>query len=330
MTQYYKGMRVLVTGGGGFIGTHLVNELIKRGASVTSVLHKREPKYKIDTARYLYADLTLLDDCLRVTRDIDLVFMAAANTSGAAVIESTPLAHLSPNVVMNTFMLDACYQNRVSKFCFISSNTVYPLTDFPVRESDVNFEFYEKYFVVGWMKLFSEKMCKMYSEKISTPLSTIVVRPGNLYGPYDKFSKSKSKVIPAIVRRSIEKEEPFEVWGDGSEIKDFLYIDDFIDGLLLAAEQRKSYSEFNIASGMPSLLKDVIYQILEAADHSPSAVHFDISKPTMIPKRLINIEKITRTTGWKPRTSLKDGLAQTVEWYKKYYGDKDPDDEAIE
>ena len=165
------------------------------------------------------------------TRKIDYVFMLAANTSGAAVMEKTPLAHLTPNVIMNSQMLAAAYENQVSKFCFISSNTVYPVTDEPVKEEDVNYEFFSKYFIVGWMKLFSEKMSQMYSKHISNPMKTVVIRPGNLYGPHDKFTWTESKVIAALIRKSIERYDPLQVWGDGNDLKDFLYIDDFIDGL---------------------------------------------------------------------------------------------------
>ena len=88
------------------------------------------------------------------------------------------------------------------------------------------------------MKQFSELMCKMYSQKIKKPMETLIIRPGNLYGPFDKFTLKESKVIAALIRRSLEKENPFNVWGDGSDIKDFLYIDDFIEGMLMACLKR--------------------------------------------------------------------------------------------
>ena len=225
-----------------------------------------------------------------VTKNIDYVFMSAANTSGAAVIEKTPLVHLTPNIVMNSQILAASYKNNVSKFCFISSNTVYPVTDFPVKENDVNFKFFSKYFIVGWMKLFSEVMSQMYAKHIDNPMKTIVIRPGNLYGPNDKFTWKESKVIAALIRKSIERHDPFLVWGDGNDLKDFLYIEDFISGLLKIFKINDDFEEVNIASGIPVTIREVLDMILKVDNNRSANVKYDASMPTMLPKRLINNE----------------------------------------
>ena len=102
----------------------------------------------------------------------------------------------------------------------------------------------------------------MYSTKIDNPLTTIVVRPSNLYGPHDKFDKKRSKVIPALIRRALEKEDPYIVWGDGNDLKDFIFIDDFVDGLLLAAEKINKFDPINIASGDPVTIKKIIKYVL--------------------------------------------------------------------
>ena len=119
--------------------------------------------------------------------------MAAAVSSGAKIMSLNPLIHLNDNILMNTIALEESYKNKVKKFIFISSNTVYPLTDKSVSENDANYDFYKSYHIVAWMKRFTEVMCDMYSNKIKNSMNTIVVRPGNLYGPYDKFDKEKSK-----------------------------------------------------------------------------------------------------------------------------------------
>ena len=166
MKDFYQGKRVLVTGASGFIGTNLVRKLTNLGAIVRGTIHESDPQEVLSGVEYSTFDLLKMENCFKATKDMDYVFMAAANSSGAAIMETTPLVHLTPNVVMNSQMLAASYENKVKKFCFISSNTVYPLTDFAVKEEDVTNEFYEKYFIVGWMKRFSEIMCEMYSNKI--------------------------------------------------------------------------------------------------------------------------------------------------------------------
>jgi len=322
---FYQGKQVLVTGASGFIGTNLVRKLTSLGAIVRGTTHENAPQEVLSGVEYSTYDLLKMENCFKATKDMDYVFMAAANSSGAAVMETTPLVHLTPNVVMNSQMLAASYENKVKKFCFISSNTVYPLTDFAVKEADVTNEFYEKYFIVGWMKRFSEIMCEMYSNKIKTPMETLVVRPGNLYGPFDKYTWTESKVIAALVRRAIEKQNPFEVWGDGLDLKDFLYIDDFTEGMLLAFAKSDHFMPINIASGFPVTIREVLEIILKTAGHNEAEVRFDSTKPSMIPKRMIDISKMQRLTGWSPETNLTDGIAKTMEWYEQFFQGKTPE-----
>ena len=313
-----RNKNILVAGGSGFIGSNLIRVFTDSGLKLTATLHKSDPQVISTLVKYVKCDLTRFEDCLKVTKEIDYVFMLAANSSGAQVIQENPLAHLTPNILMNTSMLEASRINDVKRFCFISSNTVYPETDYPVIESDVSFQFHEKYYVVGWMKIFSEIMCKIHKEKSKKRLDTLIIRPGNLYGPYDKFSYTEAKVIPALIRKAIEKNNPFEVWGDGSDLKDFLFIDDFIDGLLSVFEKEVDYGPINIASGSSISIAEIIPIILHYAGHKNANILFDNSKPKMISKRLINIKKINDSTGWQPSTSIENGIEKTIKWYKKY------------
>ncbi len=327
--NFFSGRNVLVAGATGFVGSHLTDRLVDLGANVTGTVHHTNLEIKNPKVRYLEVDLEIAKDCELVTKDIEFVFMCAANSSGAEVMTKTPLVHLTPNVIMNSQMLAASYANEVKKFCFISSNTVYPLTDFAVAEKDVTGEFFEKYFIVGWMKRFSELMCEMYATKINKPMSALIVRPGNLYGPRDKYMKNESKVIAALIRRSFEKENPFEVWGDGEDIKDFLYIGDFIDALLETFAKSGDFDVFNIASGVPLTIKEVLKNIIQISEHQDIQVKFDTSKPTMIPKRMIDISKIKAEIGWHPKISIYDGLKQTYEWYSENYKDLNPEGQKI-
>ncbi len=325
MKDFFKNKKVLVAGSTGFIGTNLSEKLILLGADVRGTVYKKSPKQLNRAIEYIECDLTLFEDCLRVTKNIDYVFMAAANSSGASVMKNTPLVHLTPNVVMNTYMLAASLENNITKFCFISSNTVYPQLDYPVKEEDAGYEFFDKYYIVGWMKRFSEIMCGMYSNNIENSLNTLIVRPGNLYGPFDKYTFKESKVIAALIRRAVEKEDPFTVWGNGMDMKDFLFIDDFVEGLLMSFANKENLGIVNIAFGRSVILKDVINLVLELSGYKNPNVEFDLSKPAMIPSRYIDISKVKATIGWEPKTSLRDGIDTTIKWYQNYYSSQNPE-----
>ncbi len=316
----FRNARVLVTGGAGFVGSNLVRSLFELGARVTATIHESDPVIDDPRVRYVRGDLRQADDCVRVTEGSDYVFMCAANTSGAAVMAKTPLVHLTPNVLMNLNMLEAAYAAGVKKFLFISSNTVYPVTDYPVKESDVTNEFFEKYFIVAWMKRFTELACEMYARRIAKPMKTVVVRPANIYGEFDDFEWETSHVIPALIRKVVERQDPLEVWGDGNDLKEFIYVGDFIEGMLLAMEKLEDFQPINIAVGKPVTVREILSNLLRLDGYKDAPLVFDTSKPTMIPKRLIDPSLAVQLLGFRARTSLEDGLARTLAWYRTKTG----------
>ena len=318
----YNGKKVLVAGGAGFVGKNLVLRLLDMGAHVTATTFTRDGDIKHPNLRYVKVDLTLIENCQSVVRDVDFVFMCAANTSGAAVMEKTPLAHLTPNIFMNLGMLDASYAAGVKKFLFISSNTVYPVTDKPVAENDVTNEFFEKYFIVAWMKRFTEIVCEMYSEKIKDPMKVVVVRPANIYGRFDDFEWETSHVIPALIRKVVERHAPLEVWGDGMDLKEFIYIDDFIDGMLLAMKNYSGFEPLNIAAGKPSTIKEILKIIIETDGFDNANIIFNADKPSMIRKRLIDPSLAEKRINFKATTSMEEGLKDTINWYRSSVGEK--------
>ena len=312
----FQGRNVLVTGGAGFIGSTLAARLVAQGARVRATLYQRDAVVLDDRIDYVRADLMGAEDCRRVCQDMEYVFLCAANTSGAAVMEKTPLVHLTPNLIMNARMLEAAYAAGVKKVLFISSNTVYPVSDAPVKETDVTNEFFEKYFIVAWMKRFTEIMCEMYATKIKTPMQTVVVRPANAYGPGEKFDWETSHVLPAMIRRVVERHDPIRVWGDGKDVKDFIYVDDLVEGMLLAMEKIDGFDPVNLASGRECCLRDILATIVELDGYTDARIEYDTSKPTMIPKRLIDPSKAKRRLGFEATTPIEVGLKKTIDWYR--------------
>ena len=315
----FSGAKVLVAGGTGFIGVNLINRLLSLGADVRATIHRKEPVIWDERIEYVRCDLTRMEDCKKVVSDMDYVFLCAANTSGAAVIQSTPLVHVTPNIVMNSQMLEAAYFAKVKKFVWLSSNAAYPPSgDRPVREEEMfDGEPYEAYFGVAWMKRYTEILCRMYSEKLKNPMATVVLRPSNIYGRYDDFEFETSHVMAALIRRVVERHDPIEVWGTGDDIRDWIYIDDFIDALMLAVEKIDSYNPINIGLGKGYSIKQALQITLEVDGYTEAKVKYDPSKPSMIPVRLIDTTKAETILGFKAKTGLREGIRKTIEWYRE-------------
>lgn len=317
--------RILVTGSSGFIGTNLVAKLaVQNEYEVVATYRNTEPRVIFDNVSYVREDLRDQKACFRVCRDIDIVIMAAAESSGAEVMTNRPLVHLTPNVVMNAQMLEAAYESQVNKFVFISSNTVYPLSHEIMEEEDAGYDFYEKYRVVGWMKRFTEEVCDIYSNHLKAPMDTLVIRPSNLFGPHDKYNRAESKVVASLVRKFLS-DSRVEVWGDGKDLKNFLYIDDFVDALIIGLKMDLS-GVYNICSNKSVSICDVIDELAEVTKRNKGDVAFNLDAPKMIPVRHMSGTKFKDATGWSPSVDLRSGLQATTDWYRDTFKSVAPEE----
>jgi len=314
----FKGKRILVTGGAGFIGTNLAEALSAQGARLRLAIHDKPPQLPFPEAEIMKVDLRRPEDCARVVEGVEFVFNCSAHTSGSAVIRATPLVHITPNVLINTLLLEAAYQARVAKFCFISSGAAYPPTGArPVSESEMfNGDPSDVYFFAGWMKRYAEVLCRTYAEKIASPMPTVAIRASNVYGPYDKYDFAVSHVTAALVRRVVERQSPLEVWGTGGDIRDLIFADDFIEGVLAAFATDQPYLAVNICAGKGYAIRDVLQTLLRIDGYADADVRFDPSRPSTIPVRLMDNSMARDRLGFEARTSLEEGLRRTLVWYR--------------
>jgi GDP-L-fucose synthase len=156
----------------------------------------------------------------------------------------------------------------------------------------------------------------MYSQKLKTPMTSLVIRPSNIYGPHDDFDPATSHVMAATIRKVVERQNPLKVWGTGDDIRDLIYIDDFIDALVLVAEKVDTYDPVNIGLGKGYSIKQLLEILLEIEGCQDLKIEFDSSKPSMIPIRLIDVGKAEEQLGFKAHIDVREGMTKTIEWYK--------------
>jgi GDP-L-fucose synthase len=248
------------------------------------------------------------------------VYHCAASTSNAVDTIYAPLLHVTPNVIINALTMEKAYKESVKKFIFLSSSTIYPESgERAVCETDNIYEsIYKTYFPVGWMKRYAEVLCKMYSEILINPMQTVIVRPANLYGPHDKYDLDKCHVTPASIIKVATRLDPIPVWGDGTEIRDLLYVEDFCEALQIIMEKEEHHEIYNVGSNAGYSVNEVI-EYLKEIEGLESPIDYVNNKAPMIPKRLIDSFKIFDKLGWSAKTSIKEGLEKSINWYKSEY-----------
>lgn len=314
--------KILLCGATGFIGRNLLETLsLLPQYQVYAVTHQRKPPQALlhySNIEWLQADLTNQEDVQKITQEMDIVIQAAATTSGAKEIIHKPYYHVTDNAVMNSLLLQASYESRVKHFVFFSCTVMYPEQAKPVLEEDFNYQITDKYFGVGWTKVYIEKMCEFYSKISSTKFS--VIRHSNVYGPHDKYDLEKSHVFGATVTKVMTAQENFvTVWGDGSEARDLLYIEDLTRFVLLILEQQKTPFELiNIGSGCVISVKDLVQKIIKKSG-KPLDIRFDRTKPTLPYKLCVDTTKALKIYGWQPRITLDEGIEKTLQWYRENY-----------
>ena len=310
----YRNKNGLVTGAAGISGHSMVKRLLDEGSHVRATVYTKRklnlPKHK--NLEIIKADLNSHNKCLDITKDMDVVFNFVAFIRGAAGQIENQVDLVRNNVVPTINMLDACVKSKVDKVGFIGSSTIYPDSDYPVKE-DEGFigNPHPAYFGVAWMKRYAEIVCNHFNNITNTKFS--IIRTTAMYGPNDNFNEN-GHVIPQLIMKADSGMNPYEIWGDGNQVRDFTYVDDVIDALLLVTE--KSNGEvYNVATGIPTTVTQLVETITDIYGYKPE-FKYDLSKPTMIQKRVVDVSKIHEDLNWKAKHTLREGLEKTIEWYK--------------
>lgn len=312
--------RVLLCGASGFIGKNILERLLAReDLRVRAVVHKtplHPASAKHPRLESVTADLTRAEDVDRVLEGVDQVVQAAATTSGAKDIVSRPYHHVTDNAVMNSLLLRACHEKGTKHLLFFSCTVMYPERAEPVKESDFDGRITDRYFGVGWTKVYIEKMCEFYARLGKTRFT--VLRHSNIYGPHDKYDLERSHVFGATVAKVMTaKDGKVVVWGEGTEARDMLYVSDLVDLVEAALERQTTPFELmNAGSGEAVSVADLVKRIIARSGRA-LRIEYDKTKPTIPFKLAVDRSRAESLFGWSPKVPLDEGIDRSLAWYKE-------------
>jgi GDP-L-fucose synthase len=299
-------MRILVTGGGGFLGSHLVERLDADG-------HELFVPRKVDY------DLTSRDDAERLFRDArpERVFHVAGEVGGIGANRVSPGRFWYANLMMGAHMLELSREQGVEKLVIVGTVCAYPkFASVPFREDELWDGYPEETNApYGVAKKSILVGAQAYREQYG--LNSIFLLPANLYGPRDNFDLETSHVIPDLIRKMLENRERVVLWGDGTPTREFLYVDDCVDGLVLAAERYDGPEPVNLGTGEEISIRRLAELIAELTAFD-GEIQWDTSMPNGQPRRSLDASRARELFGFEARVPLRDGLERTIAWYRQH------------
>jgi len=337
--NFWNETNVLVTGGASFIGSHLVDKLVSLGSKVTVVDNLSSGTLEnLDQSKekitFLNQDLEYISkpDLDKVFRDQEIVFHLAAVHGGRGYITTHP-ADVSSNYSIDHHVFEGCNDSNVENLVFASTACVYPTklqdtigSDYKLKEQDADPTDLDKLMSAdieyGWEKLMSEMQLNAFKKQYG--LKGCPVRFVTAYGPRE----NETHAIIALIYKAIEKMNPYQIWGDGNQERDFTYVEDIVDGTVLAAEKITDGTPINLGTGNRYKMVDVVNMIFKILNWKPDKLEFDTSKPVGALSRALDNERANNLLGWTPKFNLEDGLRKTIDWYKnshKIEGNVDQD-----
>lgn len=300
--------KVLVSGGNGFLGTRVVDELRRRGYS------------EIHTPRKEDCDLTEQSEVRRLLQDLrpDLVIHLAAVVGGIGANQANPGKFFYENMMMGTMLMEESRLAGTSKFVAIGTICAYPkMTPVPFSEDDLWKGYPEETNApYGLAKKMLLVQSQAYRDQYG--FNSVYLMPVNLYGPKDNFAPDSSHVIPALIRKcvtaKIQGDPEIVVWGDGSATREFLYVDDAARGIVLAAENYDGAEPVNLGSGFEISIKDLVTKIVRLTGFE-GKVTWDTTKPNGQPRRRLNTDRARKYFGFQAEIDFEEGLKRTIDWY---------------
>ncbi len=324
---------IIVTGGAGFIGSTLVKRLAQKGVRVRVIdnlwrgsldnLKLPDGSYAIDIEKdFFLADLTDYSKCLEMIRDAELVFHLADVVGGVHFAFSNQEFIFRQNIIINSNVLSASIFNKIENYIYVGTACSYPkhlqMQDgFTALTEDQTYPA-EPESSYGWSKLMGEYEADLAQK--SGKINVGLLRLHNVYGPGASYEPSRSQVLPALIRKAILfPDEPFIVWGSGNQYRDFIYIDDVVNALVLVASKGLNQGLIQVGSEIPTTIREASELIVDIS-HKPIEIHFDLSKPEGDRGRIAICDRARSILGWTPKVDIREGLQYTYDWIKEKMG----------
>lgn len=323
---FWDGKKVLVAGGAGFIGSHLVEELLRRGEGVQVTVADQFSKRRHENlalvagkVRLVDADFRSLESCLEACQGQEVVLNLAARVGGIEYNRTHQGTMFRDNMLIACQLTEAARLSSVERMLVVSSACVYPRSStIPTPETEGFKDSPEPTNAgYGWAKRMAEVLAQGYREEFG--LRTAIVRPYNAYGPRDRFDEADSHVIAALIRRVFSGESPMKVWGDGAQSRAFLYVSDAARGMLEVCEKHAESDPVNLGTDEEVTIRRLAETIVRLSGQKV-ALDFDASKPSGQQRRNCDTTKARATVGFKAEVGLEEGLRRTIEWYRRTNG----------
>ena len=310
--KFYKNKKILITGGTGLIGIQLTNLLLTFGAKVTVASLEKNPELP-KKVKFFKSDLRILRNCLKVTKKQDFVFHLAGIKGSPKLTMTRPYSFMTPMILFNTNMLEACRVNKVKRYLYTSSIGVYNPQSV-MKETDVWKTYPSKNdWYSGWAKRIGELQVEALALENKKKMKTITVRPANVYGPHDNFDVKTAMVIPSLINKFVNsKNKTVEVWGDGSPIRDFIFSKDVAVSMAKLMKIAPK-DPVNIGSGKGFKIEQVV-NLINKFFKNQFKINWDKSKPSGDKIRILDT-KYLNSLGIKQETSLEKGILETINWY---------------
>lgn len=316
MKNFWSNKKVLVTGGSGFIGSHVSELLVKKGARVSILDHIKKENIKsiINQVKLIDGNIDNLKTDIETCRGQDVVINMAARVGGIEYNKTHQGSILRENLLIACNMIEAVRIAKVERFMEVSSACIYPKDAIIPTPEDEGFkgEPEPTNGGYGWGKRMGELLARYYQEQYNMKIG--IVRPYNCYGPRDHFDPKVSHVIPALIKRVLDGEDPLVIWGSGNQTRAFLYADDLAEGILLATEKYCVADPINLGTDEEISIKDLINLILNLTGFKRKIV-FDTTKPDGSPRRNSDNKKAKKLIDFSAKIKLEDGLRKTLDWY---------------